>query len=227
MAGGWRGKRAAYGAPLQPDTAESDPMELKIDREFIRSERHKRGWSQEQLAAAAGLGVRTVQRIESSGTTSSESAKCLAAVFEVPLTRLFRSEPEPQRWRKRLWAIGVAAGLALASPLLLVSRANATDVAMAIVVETGITGESRINLEIESGRQTEIKLDRDLRLLLTPSVQKDGTILLHAEVHEWTGSDFRLASTPRVLIRQGVETGLKLTLGSGRSASMRITARKV
>lgn len=63
-------------------------MDLKIDSDFIRAERQKRGWSQEHLAAAAGLGIRTIQRMESGSAASSESARCLAAVFEVPFSRL-------------------------------------------------------------------------------------------------------------------------------------------
>ena len=37
---------------------------MKINSEKVRDLRNKRGWSQEQLAAACGLGLRTIQRIE-------------------------------------------------------------------------------------------------------------------------------------------------------------------
>lgn len=58
--------------------------EMKIDARMVRKLRELRGWSQEQLAEAAGLGVRTVQRLESEGRASAETRTCLAAAFSVP-----------------------------------------------------------------------------------------------------------------------------------------------
>ena len=48
----------------------------------------KHGWSQQQLAEASGLSVRTVQRIEAGYPASTESLKSLAAVFEVDFSTL-------------------------------------------------------------------------------------------------------------------------------------------
>ncbi len=62
--------------------------EMKIDRHMIRKLCELRGWSQEQLAEAAGLGVRTVQRVESEGRASAETRTCLAAAFNVPQSAL-------------------------------------------------------------------------------------------------------------------------------------------
>ena len=55
---------------------------------IIRSLRTDRGWSQEQLAEISGVSTRTIQRIENGGNASLESLKCLAAVFETPITEL-------------------------------------------------------------------------------------------------------------------------------------------
>ena len=49
----------------------------------VRRLRLQRGWSQEQLAEMTGLSVRTIQRVEQGGTPSLETAKALAAMFEV------------------------------------------------------------------------------------------------------------------------------------------------
>lgn len=59
---------------------------------FIQKLRLQRGWSQEQLAEVSGLSVRTIQRVERGQIPSLESAKALAAVFEIDLNRL--REPE-------------------------------------------------------------------------------------------------------------------------------------
>lgn len=60
---------------------------------LIQKLRLKRGWSQQQLADASGLSVRTIQRIEGGQPASVETLKSLAAVFEVDFSTL---EPEKQ-----------------------------------------------------------------------------------------------------------------------------------
>jgi len=45
-------------------------------------------WSQQQLAEASGLSVRTIQRLEAGQPASLESLKCLAAVFEMDSSTL-------------------------------------------------------------------------------------------------------------------------------------------
>ncbi len=55
---------------------------------IIRELRLKRGWSQEDLAEAAGLSSRTIQRLENGGRASLETLKCLAAVFESDISTL-------------------------------------------------------------------------------------------------------------------------------------------
>ena len=200
-------------------------MSGQIDTNFIKAERQKRGWSQEQLAEAAGLGSRTIQRIEASGTASNETAKCLAAVFEVPLTRLIVEKSEKKRARVRIWAAAATLCVTLVSSLLLVSRANATDVAMRVAIGTDIGGKSRMNIQVKDGQQTEIRLEKELRLLLTPKLQKDGTVLVSAELYGWDGAAFQLAGKPRVLMQIGVETRLQLNLGNGHTASISITPK--
>ncbi len=61
---------------------------------ILRKLRLQRGWSQEQVAELTDLSVRTIQRIERGGQPSLESAKALAAVFEVELTVFQQSTGE-------------------------------------------------------------------------------------------------------------------------------------
>src|SRR5688500_3774751 len=74
-------------------------MEVKIDSAYIRAQRERRAWSQEHLAEATGLGLRTIQRIEKTGAASYESARSLAAVFEVDVAdlRVAEAPPAPPR----------------------------------------------------------------------------------------------------------------------------------
>ncbi len=55
---------------------------------LIQKLRLKHGWSQQQLAEAAGISVRTIQRIEAGKPATSETLKCIAAVLDVDFTTL-------------------------------------------------------------------------------------------------------------------------------------------
>jgi transcriptional regulator with XRE-family HTH domain len=55
----------------------------------IQKLRLQHDWSQQQLAEASGLSVRTIQRLEAGNPASVESLKCLAAVFEVDTSTLY------------------------------------------------------------------------------------------------------------------------------------------
>ena len=68
-------------------------MEVQLRPELIRAERERRAWTQEHVAELAGLGVRTIQRVEATGTASVESATALSAVLEIPLTALRADVP--------------------------------------------------------------------------------------------------------------------------------------
>ncbi|WP_435785470.1 helix-turn-helix domain-containing protein [Cellvibrio sp.] len=50
---------------------------------LIRKHREDRGISQEQLAEAAGLSLRTIQRVEAGHRVSYASLRALAATFEI------------------------------------------------------------------------------------------------------------------------------------------------
>jgi len=70
--------------------------EMKLSAIAVRRSRIERGWSQEQLAIAAGLSLRTVQRVESEGIASLSTASGLAATFAVPLVQLQEEPPQAQ-----------------------------------------------------------------------------------------------------------------------------------
>ena len=56
---------------------------MKIDGNKVRTLRESRAWSQDQLATASGLSVRTVQRAEVESSASRETRVCLAAAFGI------------------------------------------------------------------------------------------------------------------------------------------------
>ncbi len=59
---------------------------------IVRKLRLANGWSQEQLATLTGLNTRTIQRIERGHTSSLESKRALASVFEIGIETLDESQ---------------------------------------------------------------------------------------------------------------------------------------
>lgn len=53
-------------------------MDVKVDTDRIKEIRREQAMSQEELAGAAGLSIRTIQRIEAEGIASLASKKALA-----------------------------------------------------------------------------------------------------------------------------------------------------
>ena len=56
---------------------------MKINAKLVIELRRSKYWSQDELAVAAGLNLRTVQRIESDGSASLQSKKALASAFNI------------------------------------------------------------------------------------------------------------------------------------------------
>lgn len=58
---------------------------MKVNAELLLELRNKKFWSQDELAIASGLNLRTIQRIEKETTISLQSKKSLAAALEVDI----------------------------------------------------------------------------------------------------------------------------------------------
>lgn len=94
----------------------------------VRDLRTERSWSQEHLAGAAGLSLRTVQRVESGYPVSADTLLALAAALDTPATELTRLVPSPPANGER--HLGLTArqaswlGLALVLPAALFVAIN-------------------------------------------------------------------------------------------------------
>lgn len=56
---------------------------MRLSTTKLKTLRLDKGWSQEVLAKASGLSVRTIQRIEADGNASAETTLAIAAVFDL------------------------------------------------------------------------------------------------------------------------------------------------
>lgn len=63
-------------------------MQKTPNAEKIKRWREERMWSQEHLADLAGIGLRTVQRIENGDNASQDSVMALAAAFNVDVAAI-------------------------------------------------------------------------------------------------------------------------------------------
>ena len=58
----------------------------------VKNLRSARGWTQQHLADACAVSLRTIQRVERYGNTSQETFMSLCSVFEVESTQLIDTE---------------------------------------------------------------------------------------------------------------------------------------
>lgn len=82
---------------------------MKINAKLVLKARKQKSWSQDELAIASGLNLRTIQRIESEASASLQSIKALASVLDLNIQDLDSEEklsPEeifmPQKWEYRV-----------------------------------------------------------------------------------------------------------------------------
>lgn len=94
-------------------------MDMKAKSSLIRKLRTERLWSQEHLAKICGLGLRTIQRLESRGSGSNESIKALAAVFEVDADSLVWRDGSYQEYKHKQWGTASLTGLFILAAMIL------------------------------------------------------------------------------------------------------------
>jgi transcriptional regulator with XRE-family HTH domain len=190
-------------------------MDMKIDASRIRGERERRAWSQEHLAEVSGLSLRTVQRVETSGVASFETARALAAVLELPVERLVaRNRAAPGFW-SRLRYLAVAVSMAAGLSLFFVRNAHAGDVLLDVGVSRNDEKLGQHQLLAPEGKSAEIKLDGQIRVFINPMVTQEGRILLSMRVEEPAGNGWKKVAEPRMLVVNGNEASVKVTASSG------------
>jgi len=142
---------------------------VQIDKNWIRQQREQRAWSQEHLAQVSGLGLRTIQRIESSGSGSAESALALASVFDASVQE-FASTPQPMQKSYRFRRLA-AVGLLLVGGVtgLLVARgAIAEQVELAIGFGEDGANLYEMSVVAEEGRDLPLSLNERVRAVVKP-----------------------------------------------------------
>lgn len=184
-------------------------MDMQVDAQLIRNERLKRAWSQEQLAQVSGLGLRTVQRIESGGNASLESIKALAAVLELPVETLLATPPSfpPPRFNLfrpwRTFVAGCTATLVTMGGFVAMQGARAEQVDMDFAVRLHDEELTRSRLVGEAGSAAVMEVAEVLRISITPTVTADDAIFLDIELYLFEDGEYRLNAKPKMLVFNG------------------------
>ena len=76
---------------------------MKINVGRVLQARRQKSWSQEELAIASGLNLRTIQRIENEASASLQSKKALASALNLDVRDLESKENSmPQQWEYKV-----------------------------------------------------------------------------------------------------------------------------
>jgi transcriptional regulator with XRE-family HTH domain len=187
---------------------------MHIDANRIRSERERRAWSQEHLAEVAALSLRTVQRIESSGAASFETAKALASVFELDVAMLASQPPRAVR-RRPAWIATAASVVAGACGLFIAQAVRADQVMLDVELKLNDQPVSQSRLIAAEGKEAEIRLKGQMRLFIAPAIAKDGSVLLSLRVDEFSKANWVRVAEPKLMAYDNDEAAVSFTAPSG------------
>lgn len=74
---------------------------MEVNAKLIKTSRTSNNWTQQHLADACDLNIRTIQRVERYGNASSETVSALAAVLELPTEEIIKAvKPINEEMRK-------------------------------------------------------------------------------------------------------------------------------
>jgi transcriptional regulator with XRE-family HTH domain len=202
-------------------------MTLKINSDRLREERLNRAWSQEQLALIAGLGLRTVHRIEKSGQCSLESLSALAAALELRATDLQRhgvvdsveaapAHPAPH-------TVHANAANPSRPSWSNLKRAHLTGGFIGALL--GVGGMMMAgSVFADDGQEAVIPLDGLLRIELAPGLAPDG-VLVEANVYTREEGGLVLAAKPLLLTDDQQPASIQLLLPNGQIIEMALTSK--
>lgn len=199
-------------------------MDMQLNKELLRRERELRAWSQSHLAEVAGLSMRTVQRIETSGSASLESTKAIAAAFDTHVETLLvresasvdTSEFKRQSIRKRLAAVITIFGVFVAGMIWL-SRAYANEIIVDLAISEDEKPIANIHLKNEAGESTEAKVGERITVKVTSTKYGEDSIFVDAQVYFFKGNRFELMAHPKLLVANKQSAAVGITSVEGRS----------
>jgi transcriptional regulator with XRE-family HTH domain len=182
-------------------------MEMQINATLIKQYREQRAWSQNQLADVAGLSMRTIQRIEASGTASYDSVQALASALDCTVEQLrfdptlgsveIKQSPKLGRWRT-LGSFTMGAVITLAGFLLL-TQVHAEQILMDVSYSIDGQTPRDFTLANQLRQEAEFNIEERFRVIVIPELLENGNIRLTMNVFERRDGKDNLISEPKII----------------------------
>lgn len=191
---------------------------MNINTSVIKNKRTSKAWSQQQLADVADLSLRTVQRIERTGTCSLESVKAIASAFELMPGDILAKEENrwQQSYRQMAVPIAIVFSAALVSSVLFILLSNPELITLDISFEQGPGQENVVYLEDKLGMNMEVKYAENRLLVFSPEKADQGRIRIEIQAYTTDGEkSLALAGTKTLIVeqRKPITTEIETNLG--------------
>jgi transcriptional regulator with XRE-family HTH domain len=169
-------------------------MEMKINSELVKSHRNNRAWSQTQLADVSKLSLRTIQRIEKTGSASSESVKAIASVLELDASDLQKIPASSTPNMKTKISAAIGALFIMLSSLFVI-----TATAQPVMVDLQLTSRGKTLADVqmlnEENSESEMKVSNKVKVLLTSTIESKNRIRISTKIYDlYSGQDVLIAS---------------------------------
>ncbi len=207
-------------------------MDMRINVRTIVTEREKRAWSQQHLATVSGLALRTIQRVESKGRGSYETAKAIASCLEIPVAELRNDEPSSRAFfagigTRRKVGSAITAMLLAAATVLSIQGVIAEQILLDVGVTTeGVDNDSvrhvKTQMLLEDGKASNLPMEGPFYLVVVPTVLDDGKVILAVNFSELQDDKYELLGEPRVITPNGEEVEIVIAAGEGEQRRYKI-----
>lgn len=201
---------------------------MNIDTSTIKNKRNEMAWSQQQLADVTGLSLRTVQRIESTGSGSHESVKAIAAAFKLIPSDILEKETEIQSWTLKLKqqaaAIALALSSILASAALFMHLSTPELVSLDLSFRQGPKHENLVYLEDKLGVKMDVKYDEHLTLVFTVEKVKQDKLRITIQAYTTDEVKRTLDGTKILIVEQGKTLTSEMITNQGKRYTFQMTS---
>ena len=155
---------------------------MNVDTSLIKNKRNTNAWSQQHLSEIAGLSLRTVQRIESTGSGSADSVKALASAFNVlPSDLMLQPDLDGKETDSSFTSRTVYLSLfgvlfvSICVAVIYLGRQSEV-VALELSYSLGEGNENVVYLEDEFGAHMEVRYDDATTFVFVPEKLDDSRI---------------------------------------------------
>ncbi|MDH5629291.1 MAG: helix-turn-helix domain-containing protein [Gammaproteobacteria bacterium] len=170
-------------------------MDIKLNSTKIKDLRNQHAWTQNQLADVSGLSLRTIQRIESNGSSSIESAKSLAAVFEIKVEDI---KNHKYNLFKQKAMIASTFMLLILSGLFLLP-ANVQPIMVDLVLLSENKELANVQLLNEENKSSEMIVTNEIKIEVKSEITHDKKIKISTWLYNISKGRHTLLATPTVI----------------------------